>query len=63
MEDAFEEARQEDFRQPLYENLRQVFAGALETTPADEDEDDQERATQPKPRKAGSGQRKARKTA
>jgi len=24
----------EDFQQPLYENLRQVFAGVLETTPA-----------------------------
>jgi hypothetical protein len=33
MEEAFEEARAEDFQEPLYENLRQVFAGALEPAP------------------------------
>lgn len=36
MEEAFEDARLEDFHQPLYANLREVFAGALKTTPADE---------------------------
>lgn len=29
MADAFDEARDEDFQEPLYENLRQVFAGVL----------------------------------
>jgi hemerythrin-like domain-containing protein len=33
MEEAFEEARAADFREPLYDNLRQVFAGALQTQP------------------------------
>jgi hemerythrin-like domain-containing protein len=33
MEEAFDEKRGEDFQEPLYENLRQVFAGALEPTP------------------------------
>lgn len=33
MQEAFEEARQEDFQAPLYENLRQVFAGAIKTEP------------------------------
>lgn len=31
--EAFEDAREEDFQTPLYENLRQVFAGALKTAP------------------------------
>lgn len=30
MEDAFDEAREDDFQAPLYENLRQVFAGVLQ---------------------------------
>ncbi len=30
MADAFDDARDEDFQEPLYENLRQVFAGVLE---------------------------------
>jgi hemerythrin-like domain-containing protein len=34
MEDAFDEARQDDFQAPLYENLRQVFAGVLQPVPA-----------------------------
>jgi hypothetical protein len=33
MEEAFEEACAEDFRAPLHENLRQVFAGTLQPTP------------------------------
>jgi hypothetical protein len=33
MEEAFEDARAGDFREPLYENLRQVFAGAIKTVP------------------------------
>jgi hypothetical protein len=33
MEEAFEEAIARDFKEPLYENLRQVLAGALETAP------------------------------
>jgi hemerythrin superfamily protein len=36
--EAFEDARSEDFQQPLYENLRQVFAGALKTEPKSESE-------------------------
>ena len=34
MEEAFEDARASDFQQPLYENLRQVFAGVLKPEPA-----------------------------
>jgi hemerythrin-like domain-containing protein len=34
MEEAFQAAVEADFRGPLYENLRQVLAGALETSPA-----------------------------
>jgi hemerythrin-like domain-containing protein len=48
MTEAFEEAREEDFQAPLYENLRQVFAGAIKTEPKDSE------AARPK---------KARKTA
>lgn len=33
MEEAFEEMRADDFQSPLYENLRQVFAGTLKPTP------------------------------
>lgn len=33
MLEAFEDARAEDFQAPLYENLRQVFAGAIKTEP------------------------------
>jgi Hemerythrin HHE cation binding domain len=33
MEEAFQTALEGDFTVPLYENLRQVLAGALETTP------------------------------
>jgi hemerythrin superfamily protein len=54
MEEAFEDAREEDFQKPLYENLQQVFAGALKTTPKDEAEEQS---------KAPSGKRKARKSA
>lgn len=56
MAEAFDEARADDFREPLYRNLKEVLAGALKTTPADEAE------------KAGaaetpSGRRKASKSA
>jgi hemerythrin superfamily protein len=33
MLEAFEDARQSDFQAPLYENLRQVFAGAIKPEP------------------------------
>lgn len=33
MTEAFEDAREGDFQGPLYENLRQVFAGAIKTDP------------------------------
>lgn len=42
MEEAFEDARGEDFREPLYANLQEVFAGALKTTPADESDETDE---------------------
>ena len=35
LQEAFEEARSEDFQEPLYENLRQVFAGTIQPAPAD----------------------------
>lgn len=56
MEDAFEEARGEDFRAPLFSNLQEVFAGALKTTPADEAEE----KTEIKRTKASATKRKAR---
>ncbi len=60
MLDAFEEARAEDFRSPLFNNLQEVFAGALKTTPLDEQADD----TSAKRAPEDSGKRKAsRKTA
>jgi hypothetical protein len=34
MEEAFEDARSEDFVQPLHHNLRQVLAGVIEPVPA-----------------------------
>jgi hypothetical protein len=46
LEDAFEEARAEDFQQPLFENLRQVMAGALKTDP------DLAKASTPKKRRS-----------
>jgi len=33
MQEAFEDARESDFQEPLYENLRQVFAGAIKPEP------------------------------
>jgi hemerythrin-like domain-containing protein len=53
MEEAFEEARAGDFQQPLYENLRQVFAGAIKPEPLE---------SKPAPKKTG-GASKARKSA
>ncbi len=55
MAEAFDEARSEDFQTPLYRNLKEVFAGALKTTPADEAEEAEA--------KSPSGKRKARKSA
>jgi len=60
MAEAFEDSLLEDFRKPLYNNLQQVFAGALKTEPA-EDPDDEK--TETKRSKAGSGQRKSSKSA
>jgi hypothetical protein len=60
MEEAFEDALLEDFRRPLYGNLKQVFAGALKTIPADEPGDEK---TEIKRTKAGSAQRKRSKSA
>jgi hemerythrin-like domain-containing protein len=34
LQEAFEDARSEDFQEPLYENLRQVLAGAIEPSPS-----------------------------
>ena len=59
MEEAFEEARGEDFRAPLYANLQEVFAGALKTTPAEEAEE----KTEIKRSTPGSGKRKGRQSA
>lgn len=36
MEEAFEDAMLEDFRGPLYNNLQQVFMGALKTVPVED---------------------------
>lgn len=60
MTEAFEDLRAEDFREPLYRNLREVFAGAIKTTPADEVE---ERETSANRAKTPSGKRRARKSA
>src|SRR6478752_4926339 len=59
MEEAFEEARSEDYRAPLYANLQEVFAGALKTTPAEEAEE----MTEIKRAKSGSGKPKGRQSA
>jgi hemerythrin superfamily protein len=58
MSEAFEDAKSEDFRKPLYGNLQQVFAGALKTTPAEEEE-----RTEVKRSKSASGKRRASKSA
>lgn len=60
MLEAFEDARAEDFREPLYRNLREVFAGAIKTTPADEAEAGEAATNRSK---APSGKRRARKSA
>jgi hemerythrin-like domain-containing protein len=33
LQEAFEDARESDFQEPLYENLRQVFAGVIKPEP------------------------------
>ena len=61
MEEAFEDKKAEDFRAPLYENLKQVFAGALKTSPP---EDEEEAPPMAKGKaKPASGKHKARKSA
>lgn len=50
MAEAFEVAIAGDFKEPLYENLRQVLAGALETTP---------KKSQPAPAKKAPAKAKA----
>jgi hemerythrin superfamily protein len=60
MEEAFEDKKAEDFRAPLYENLKQVFAGALKTSPPDEEEEAQAPKGKGKP---ASGKQKTRKSA
>jgi hypothetical protein len=58
MSEEFNDARAEDFRAPLYNNLQQVFAGALKPTPASESASEA-RVAKAKP--AGKG--KTRKSA
>jgi hypothetical protein len=53
MEEAFEDAKLQDFHAPLHSNLQEVFAGAIKTTPADE-------KPTVKKAKPASGKRKAR---
>jgi hypothetical protein len=60
MQEAFEDALLEDFRAPLYNNLQQVFVGALKTVPA-KDPDGEE--TEIKRSRRGSGKRKQSKLA
>jgi hemerythrin-like domain-containing protein len=61
MEEAFEDALLEDFRRPLYNNLKQVFAGALKTVPADDP--DSEKTEIKRKGASSSGQRKRSKSA
>lgn len=42
MQDAFEEASNEDYHAPLFENLRQVLAGTLKPISREEREEDEE---------------------
>lgn len=60
MAEAFEDKKAEDFRAPLYENLKQVFAGALKTSPAEDGEEAPRAKGKTKP---ASGKHKARKSA
>jgi hemerythrin superfamily protein len=60
MLEAFEDARQNDFRAPLYENLRQVFAGALKPITDASEEDDQPQRSKSEPARPT---KKSRKTA
>jgi hemerythrin superfamily protein len=45
MEEAFEEAKESDYQEPLFENLKQVLAGAMKTATDDEDEEDTDTQT------------------
>jgi len=56
MREAFEDARESDFQAPLYENLQQVFAGAIKTEPK---KSEPRKTTAKKPQPA----KKPRKTA
>lgn len=55
MLEAFEDARQSDFQAPLYENLRQVFAGAIKP--------DLEASDEPRAKSEPARAKKSRKTA
>jgi hemerythrin superfamily protein len=50
--EAFEDAQEQDYHQPLFENLRQVLIGALKPSVPDADE-------KKKPRRRSSGTRKS----
>lgn len=54
MEDAFEEAQEEDYHEPLFTNLRQVLAGVLKPVPKADNEDkrESERVRSPRKRKS-----------
>ncbi len=53
LEDAFEDSQQEDYHQPLFDNLRQVLAGVLKTVP------EKERKPERKARRSPSGARRS----
>jgi hemerythrin-like domain-containing protein len=58
MSEDFDDARSEDFRAPLYNNLQQVFAGALKTAPA-EDKASEPRVAKAKPAAKGKSRKSA----
>ncbi len=51
LDEAFQEERENDWQEPLFENLRQVLAGVLKTVPEEE--------TQPKAKVSGKSRRTA----
>jgi len=52
MEQRFEEAREQDFREPLHDNLKQVLAGALKPTPGGAADEERLSTRQKKARKS-----------
>jgi hypothetical protein len=60
MAEGFEDALAEDFRGPLYNNLQQVFMGALKTVPAKDPDDEK---TEIKRSSRGASRRKGSKSA